>query len=243
MNSPWFKRLVWGVALLGVVAIIWLLPIGEYAIRLIDYVRGAGAVGVVVYVVAYVVATVLLLPGSVLTLGAGFVFGVVWGALLVWPTSVLAAVIAFSLGRSAVRDRVEHKLLNYPRLRALDLAIRDSDVLVIVLLRLSPIVPFNLLNYGLAVTKARFWPYVVATTFGMVPGILLYVSLGSAVTSLTQLSQGAPSGGTAGTALLLGGLVATLVVTLVLSRLAKRKLAAMSSASSDAASASPRDTA
>ena len=227
MNRTSLRLITWGVVLCAVVAASLLLPVRPYAIKLIEYVRDAGPVGVAVYAGAYILATILFLPGSLLTLGAGFLYGVVGGALLVWPTSVAAASIAFVLGRGAARKRIERKIASYPRLHALDQAIADSDFLVITLLRLSPVVPFNLLNYFLGVTSARFTRYLAATTVGMVPGILLYVYLGSALTNLAELGSGQQAAGSAGTAVFVGGLIATLIVSVFLTQLAKRKLKAM----------------
>jgi uncharacterized membrane protein YdjX (TVP38/TMEM64 family) len=220
-------RLITAVAVVAAVAVgAFFLPLGEWALELVDYVRGAGAVGVLVYGLTYVVATVLLLPGSIFTIGAGFVWGVGGGFLLVWPAATLAAVAAFAVARSIGRGWVEARVASSPRLRAVDEAVGEQSFQVIVLLRLSPLVPFNLLNYVLGISRARASTYALATGMAIIPGVLFYVYLGTLVTSAAQLASGErPDAGPAGSVLFWGGLVATGVATFLISRMARRRLA------------------
>jgi uncharacterized membrane protein YdjX (TVP38/TMEM64 family) len=200
--------------------------VGQWALALVEWIRGAGVLGVVVYAFAYLGATLLLLPGSILTLAAGFVYGPIWGTLLVSPVSVLAATLAFVLGRGIARGWVARRIGGHPRFRAVDEAIGDSGFKIVLLLRLSPIVPFNLLNYGLGLTRVSLRDYVIASWLGMLPGTFLYVYLGSLVTSASELASGKrPSSGPWGQLLYWGGLVATLVLTVVITRIARRALA------------------
>ena len=201
------------------------LPVNQWALRLVEWIHGAGALGVLVYALAYVLATVLLLPGSILTLGAGFAYGPVWGTLLVSPVSVLAATLAFVLGRTLARNWVSRRMERDPRFAAISDAIRASGFKIVLLLRLSPIFPFNLLNYALAPTRVPLREYVIASFVGMLPGTFLYVYLGSLVTNASELLSGKrPPLGAWGQVLYWGGLVATLLVVVLITRIARRAL-------------------
>lgn len=209
----------------GLAAGFVFLPLGEWAVDLVDYVRGAGAPGVLIYALVYIVATVLLVPGSLLTIGAGSVWGLWGGVALVLPASLIGAQLAFFAGRYLARDWVGRKVASKPRLAAVDEAIGGSGFQIVFLLRLSPLVPFALLNYFLGITAARARDYFLASAVGMIPGIFLYVYIGSLVTNAAALSTGeTPEAGLWGRVLFWGGLVATLVVTIYVSRLARRKL-------------------
>ena len=211
----------------GVVALLVLLPVNQWVLRLVDWIRVAGAIGVGIYAVSYVASTLLLIPGSVLTAGAGFAYGPFWGTLLVSPVSVLAATLAFLLGRSAARGWISRRMEAQPRFAAIDEAIEESGFKIVLLLRLSPLFPFNLLNYGLGLTRVRLRDFVVASFLGMFPGTLLYVYLGSLVPSAGEmLSGGQPTAGPFGRALYWGGFLATIVVTILITRIARRALAA-----------------
>lgn len=225
--SPRTAKLLVAVLILAALATgAYFLPLGEWALALVDYVRGAGAIGVALYGLAYVVATVLLLPASVLTIGAGFVWGVGGGFLLVWPAATLGALAAFGVGRSVARGWVAGLVERSPRLRAVDDAVGEQSFQVIVLLRLSPLVPFNLLNYVLGISRARVSAYAIATAVAMIPGILLYVYIGSLITNAAALASGErPDAGVAQRIFFWGGLVATATATVLISRLARKKLA------------------
>jgi uncharacterized membrane protein YdjX (TVP38/TMEM64 family) len=209
----------------GLLAGLLLLPVNHWALLLVEWIRGAGALGVVVYALAYILATLLLLPGSVLTLGAGFAYGPVWGTLLVSPVSVLAATLAFVLGRTLARNWVSRRVEQQPRFAAISEAIGESGFKIVFLLRLSPIFPFNLLNYALGLTRVRLRDYLTASLVGMLPGTFLYVYLGSLVTNASQLLSGRrPSAGVWSQVLYWGGLAATVLVTVLITRIARSAL-------------------
>ncbi len=214
-----------GGALAAVIATaIFVVPAKQWAISFVEWMHGQGAVAIVIFAVAYVVAAVLLLPGSALTLGAGFVYGAVWGTLLVIPASVAAAVIAFALSRRLGRTWVAARVQRSPKFAALDRAIGRAGFKITLLVRLSPIFPFGLLNYALGVTEIRFRDYFIATAIGMLPGTIAYVYLGSLVTSATEL------GSDAGRSWLywLGGaltIVASIAITAIARSALRRELA------------------
>ena len=217
--------------LLGVVAAVLLtvaareVDLASRTRELAAWSRDAGLVGALVYGVGYVVSTVLVLPGSALTLGAGFAWGPVWGVALVSPVSVLASTAAFVLGRTLLRSFAERKVGADARLLALDRAIGERGLEIVILLRLSPVLPFNLLNYGLSLTRVRLRDYVLGSAIGMFPATVLYVYLGSLVTTGSELASGKGSAGAAGSALYWGGLAATVGVVVLLTRASRAALA------------------
>ncbi|MBI2390852.1 MAG: TVP38/TMEM64 family protein [Deltaproteobacteria bacterium] len=216
------------LAVLAATVIVLLARHGDLArraLQLVSWSRDAGAFGALVYGVAYVLSAVLLLPGSVLTLGAGFAWGPVLGVIIVSPVSVLAATAAFVLGRTLLRARVERRIGRDPRLRAIDRAIAEHGMKLVLLLRLSPVLPFNALNYALALTRVRLRDYVIGSALGMFPATVLYVYLGTLVTSGSELLAGKRSAaGTPGMVLYWGGLLATVLVVVQITRIARAEL-------------------
>ncbi len=200
------------------------LPIVEWVTGLLAWVDENRTVSWAVFIVVYIVATVFLVPGSLLTLGAGFVFGLPIAFAMVSFASVVGASCAFLVGRFFVRGWVESKLETMPRFEALDRAIGEKGWLIVLLTRLSPIFPFNLLNYALGITQVRFAHYVLASWIGMVPGTVLYVYFGSVAQNIAELFSGDLPESAASVWLFYGGLAATLVLTVVVTRFATRAL-------------------
>jgi uncharacterized membrane protein YdjX (TVP38/TMEM64 family) len=147
--------------------------------QFLDQSRNLGWLGAMLLVLIYVVACVLMMPGSVLTLSAGAVFGV-WIALPITLTgATLGACAAFLVGRFIARDWISRRLAGKPRLAAIDRAVGHKGFTIVLLTRLSPIFPFNVQNYAYALTGISFWKYALATWLGMIPGALMYVYIGS----------------------------------------------------------------
>lgn len=221
------RYLILAAVVAGIAAALYFFPLSRWALALVEYIRDAGATGVAVYAVAYVIAAVLFLPGSILTLGAGFAYGPLWGTVLVSPVSVVASTVTFLLGRFLARSWIQRKVESQPRFAAVDAAIGENGFKIVFLLRLSPIFPYNLLNYALGITRVRLLDYILASWLGMLPGTFLYVYLGSLVTSASRLlSEQAPQAESAWTQVLYwGGLVATVLVVVIVTRTARRALA------------------
>jgi uncharacterized membrane protein YdjX (TVP38/TMEM64 family) len=177
-----------------------------------------------VFVLGYALAAVALLPGSVLTLAGGAIFGLARGSLYVFAGAVLGASAAFLVARYLARGMVEKKLAAYPKFAAVDRAIAREGRKIVFLLRLSPVFPFNLLNYALGLTRVRFVDYLVAS-LGMLPGTILYVYYGKVLGDVAKVAAGAGVRRDAGywTVLALG-LAATIAVTAVVTRTAKKAL-------------------
>lgn len=219
------KLILVGFAAGAVLLAVIFLPVATWLLSFVAWVRELGILGVAVFALAYVLATVLMLPGSVLTLGAGFLYGPLFGTLVVSPVSVAGATLAFVVGRFVARDGISRRLAGRPRFAALDDAIGQGGFKIVFLLRLSPILPFNVLNYSLGLTRVSLPAYVAGSFVGMLPGTFLYVYLGSLVTNASELLQARGGAGGVTDALYWVGLGATLLVTVLITRTARRALA------------------
>ena len=200
------------------------LPVAGWVTSLAQGARETGTLGVAIFFAAYVVSTVAVLPGSILTLALGFVYGPVWGLAIASPASVTGATCAFLLGRTLLRDWAAQKVGGSTRARAIEAAVEREGFKLVLLLRLSPLVPFNLLNYVLSLTRVRLGTYVLASFVGMLPGGALYVYLGSLVPAAAELSSVAQGGGAARTTLYVVGLLATVAVVVIGTKAARRAL-------------------
>jgi uncharacterized membrane protein YdjX (TVP38/TMEM64 family) len=199
---------------------------GAHVLRFADWVDGLGVWGPIAFITGYALAAVALVPGSLLTLAAGAIFGLAEGTLYVFVGATLGASAAFLVSRYLARGVVERRLASSPRFAALDRAVGREGRKIVFLLRLSPVFPFNLLNYGLGLTRVRFVDYLVAC-LGMLPGTFLYVYYGKVAGSLTALAGGADVENGWEQWLLLGlGAAATIAVTAVITRRARQALAA-----------------
>lgn len=209
-------------ALIGGVTLAVLF--GDRIPELTGRVAEEGLRGAALFVFAYIAATVALIPGSLLTLAAGVVFGIAEGTALVFVGAVSGSTAAFLIARHLARPAVERRLGSLPRLGRIDRAVARDGLRIILLLRLSPLVPFSVLNYALGLTRVRTRDFVLASV-AMLPGTLLYVYSGSLIGDVARIAGGAPpERGAAHWVLLLAGLLATLAVTLHVSRIARRAL-------------------
>jgi len=159
----------------------------------LDWIEANPIAGIFVFVVVYVVATVFFIPGSILTLGAGFVFanafglglGVLLGTLAVFVGASAGATAAFLIGRYLLRDWVSTLSQKYAIFQALDVAFEEKGLRIMTLLRLSPVIPFNAINYVAGVTSLKFYEYVIAL-IAILPGTTLFVFLGASAGSLAD---------------------------------------------------------
>src|SRR5262245_45259015 len=160
-GGRWVRPLALVLAAAGLLLAFRVLPLNEWMLGFVGWIRGAGVAGMAVFVLAYVVACVLLLPGLILTLGAGFAYGVAVGIPLVWVAANLGAAVAFLLGRTLARDRIAARVAGNPKFAAIDEAVGREGLKIVLLTRLSPAFPFNLLNYAYGLTRVSFRDYVV----------------------------------------------------------------------------------
>ncbi len=226
MNKSAIKISILTVLLGGLFG-LWssgLLPLNVWIGDLLEWVHDQGRWGQAVFVLAYILATVAMVPGTILTLGAGLIYGLVHGVALVVAGSVLGAWAAFGVGRTVGRSAMEKRAADNPKFAAIDAAVADHGFKIVLLTRLSPIFPFNLLNYLFSVTKVRSRDYVLGSLIGMFPGTVMYVYFGTAVKSIGDLLDGNIEGGHQKHILLGIGLVATIAVTVYVTRVARRAI-------------------
>lgn len=208
------------VLIVSALLLIRALPTDELRQALQTWLNGLGFWGPVVFVGLYIFATVCLLPGSILTLVAGAIFGLGLGLAAVSIGSTVGAACAFLIGRYLARAKVERLAAAYPTFKAVDDAISEGGWKVVAMLRLSPAIPFNVQNYLYGLTDIRFWPCVLTSWIAMLPGTFLYIYLGHLANTAVS-EQEKP----VGQWILLGvGLLATIAVTVYITRLARQKL-------------------
>jgi len=174
------KALV-GIALLAALFIaVRTLPLMQWFEMFKAWVRGAGAVGIALYILAYIVCCVLVIPAVALTLGAGAIFGFVGGSIIVIIGASLGATTAFLLARTVLRHRVERITARHVKFRALDRAITREGTKIMWLVRLSGFPPFTWVNYAFGLTGVTVRAYLITTLFGIIPGSLAFTWAGAA---------------------------------------------------------------
>jgi uncharacterized membrane protein YdjX (TVP38/TMEM64 family) len=188
------------------------------------WIDGLGAVGAIAYIALYILATVAFLPGSIITLGGGAIFGVVLGSLYVFIGASLGATAAFLIGRYLARDWVFKKIAGNEKFRKIDEAVGKEGFKIVFLTRLSPIFPFNLLNYALGVTGVSFKDYLLGF-IGMIPGTVMYVYLGSLAGQCALIGTKAqPTNSVVEWTMRIIGFIATVAVTVFVTRIARKAL-------------------
>jgi uncharacterized membrane protein YdjX (TVP38/TMEM64 family) len=222
-SRRWIKVVL--LALLAVGALILVgRAVGQHVVTFVEWVDRLGTLAPLLFILGYAVATVAFLPGSILTLAAGAVFGIVQGVAYVFAGAVLGSTAAFLVGRYLARDWVESRIGGDARFLAMDRSIGRQGLKLVTLLRLTPVMPYNLLNYALGLTRVRLSHYVLGG-FGMLPGTMLYVYSGRVAGDIAAAAGGAAVPRGAGYyAVLVLGLLATLILTVMVTRMARAAL-------------------
>ncbi len=217
--SPFRKvfrlALVVMVLAVGVFVLRWLRQSGLME-RALDWISGLGPWGPVAFMAIYTLAVVLLVPASVFTLGAGFVYGLGWGSLYVMIAANLASTIAFLIARHLARDAVARRLEGYSWFRAIDEATAREGWKVVALVRLAPVFPFSIVSYAFGLTRVPFRGYALAN-LAMIPGTFMYIYFGSVARDVADKPAAPPW-----IKWIIGAL--TVLVILYITRFAKRAL-------------------
>jgi uncharacterized membrane protein YdjX (TVP38/TMEM64 family) len=230
-NSPqWLK---YGLIIMSIAAIViltkqlgiadWLAATLQNALTQVDTWGVWAPIG---FILLYNIATILLIPGSILTLGSGVLFGIGWGSGYVFIAATLGATFAFLIGRYFARDWVNTKVQKIPKFQTIDRAIARQGLKIVLLLRLSPLFPFNLLNYALGITQVSLKDYVLGS-IGMIPGTILYVYIGSLAGNVAMLGMPQavdPQAQLWKWVLQIVGFLATIGVTIYITKVAKAAL-------------------
>ena len=216
LKEKWF----WGcLIVIGIILCQVQFDLIQTIPKLIQWIESLGIIGMSLFVLVYILACILLIPGSPLTVGAGAVFGFWKGLILVSVGSTLGAAAAFLISRYLTREFIERKLNKSHKFSAMDMAITREGWKIIFLARLSPIIPFFLLNYALGLTKIRLHTYIISSWAGMIPGTVLYTYIGSLGKTILTAKRSPIDWVYLGI-----GLIATVSVTVLISRIAKKSL-------------------
>jgi uncharacterized membrane protein YdjX (TVP38/TMEM64 family) len=191
----------------------------------LEWVESLGSIGAIAFIGIYIIATIAFLPAFVLTLGAGVLFGVWLGSVYVFIGATLGSILAFLVGRYLARDWVAKKIATNEKFNSIDRAVGKEGLKIVILTRLSPIFPFNLLNYAFGVTGVSMKDYIIGS-LGMIPGTIMYVYIGSLAGNIALIgTDSQPTNPTLQWTIRILGFVATLAVTVYVTRIAKQALA------------------
>jgi len=214
-----------GAIVMGLLVLARVVPVDRAVGLLLDRVRDLGFWGPVVYGVVYVIAALMFVPGAALTLGGGALFGPLWGTLVVSAASTVVVAVSFLMARYLAREEVTRLAGRYPKFKAFDRAMGRGGWKLIALLRLSPVVPFSVVNYLFGLTRVRFWPHVATSWWAMLPGTFMYAYLGYiGRVGITAATGAGPPGGAVQWTLLIVGLAATVAFALYLVHLARHAI-------------------
>lgn len=190
----------------------------------LQWIENLGPKGAIAFILIYIVATVAFLPGTILTVGAGVIFGVVLGSIYVFIGATLGATAAFLVGRYLARGWISKKIESNDNFNAIDQAVGKEGFKIVLLTRLSPVFPFNLLNYAFGVTGVSLRDYFFGC-IGIIPGTILYVYIGSLAGSLAMIgAENQPTNLSVKWAIRIVGLIATVAVTIYVTRIARKAL-------------------
>ncbi len=219
---PWLKYLLIAVAIVALLLVGRRLG-GELSAALAA-ISSLGPAAPIAFIAIYILACVLFIPGSILTIGAGVIFGVVLGSIYVSIASTAGATAAFLVGRYFARDAVSRKIAGNPRFRAIDDAVGREGWKIVLLTRLSPVFPFNLLNYAYGLTRVRLGEYVLASWIGMMPATVMFVYIGSLSGDLARAASGSGAPANFRWALNAVGFLATVAIAVYATRIGSRAL-------------------
>ena len=200
------------------------LNLQEFLQNALQWINSLGAIGGIVFIGIYIIATLAFLPAALLTLGAGVIFGVTWGSIYVFIGATLGAIAAFLGGRYLAQGWVKEKISSYKKFAIIDKAVSKEGLKIVLLVRLSPLFPFNLLNYAFGITSVSFQDYLIGSV-GMIPGTIMYVYFGSLVGDIALIgSKNQPGNIILHWVIQIMGLIATIAVTVYVTKIAKKAL-------------------
>lgn len=225
MNRIIINRIALAAVFVVLAYSLYLAPFAEWVAYVVAWSGQHPIAGPIAYVACVVIATVLFVPGSVSIMVAGFLFGLVSGIVVAAIGTTLGAQCAFLAGRMGARSWVERRVASNPRMTAIEKGLKEEAFLIVVLTRLSLIIPFNVLNYAYGVTSVTARTHLVATTIGMLPAVALYVYLGTLARDLGQILSGDATPSDLGYWIAAAGISAIVVLTWAIHRSASRALA------------------
>ena len=186
--NKWIKPILALIALVAIISLARYFHFDEKLIEIKDWIAGQGVWAPVLFIGLYIIATVAALPGSVLTIAAGALFGSVVGVITVIIGATIGASLSFLIARYVAKDAISKLLEKNEKFQKLNKMTEKNGDIIVAITRLVPIFPFNLLNYGFGLTSVPFWTYVIWSAICMLPGTILFVVGTDAVT--TAINQG-----------------------------------------------------
>lgn len=216
------RILLFVIIIAGIVVAAAMTDLRQFLGDLLQWISSLGVLGWAIFILIYILAAILFIPATILTLGAGFLYGVVLGTVLVSIASTAGAVGAFLVGRYLARDWIRERIGKSERVKELDLAVQEEGWKIVFLSRMSPIFPYNALNYAYSLTSVRLKHFFWATWLGMLPWTIVYVYVGTLASDVLTL-------GTRGRtpiewAVLMIGLIVTGLLVWYVAHLAKKAL-------------------
>ena len=215
-----------GVVVVVVLVAVSELPLGNWLDAAQQWIHENPVSGGLAFVAYCIVGGALMVPGSLLTVTAGYLFGLYYGAALAAVGCALGAGAGCVVSRTLARGWLSRKFANDRRFHAIDKAIESRGLFIVMLTRLSLLMPYNVMNMIYGLTRVHSLVVVFGTLVGMFPAVLLYAYLGSIARSVDQILSGELQTGTAGKVLFVVGLLAVVTVTVVIHRTATRALRA-----------------
>lgn len=206
-------------------AVLIYLDVHEEVVELLEWFRAQGVWAPVLFILVMAAVVVLLLPGALFTLGAGFVFGVAQGTCYVVAGTTLGATLAFLISRYLFGARARRFVTTHSRLRLVSEELTPNGWKIVLLIRLIPFFPTKLANYFFGLTQFRLLGYMGGSLIGFIPFSLHNVYLGSLVADLSQLGTQKLDRSPLEWGIYGVGFVATVVAIVYLNRLARRALA------------------
>ena len=221
-----FKWLIWFVCGLALVLLARYAELEKVVTPVLQWIDSLGTLGAMAFVVIYTIATSICIPGSIMALAGGALFGKLMGSILVYISGLFGAYVAFWLGRSLLRNWIQRRLQKNIYLKTMNKVVVAEGWKIACLLHLSPIIPFNLLNYALGTSKISVKNFVFATAIGILPGVILYTFLGSTISDVTMVMAGMSDGADKKLQWLVSaiGILATLGLTVYSAQIARRQL-------------------
>jgi uncharacterized membrane protein YdjX (TVP38/TMEM64 family) len=174
-TNPWWKPVVLFALLGSILVLAKVFHLSDQLTVLRDWIKSLGAWGPFVYILLYTLWVVAALPVTLFAFLAGVLFGTVVGVIVANIGATLGACLAFLAGRYFARGAVNQLVKKYENFRKLEKWTADNGIWIVILTRLFPLLPFNLLNYAFGLTQIEFWPYAFWTWLCMIPAIFIYV--------------------------------------------------------------------
>jgi uncharacterized membrane protein YdjX (TVP38/TMEM64 family) len=218
-TKQWVKIAALLLVIAAIIVAFRVLPVADWLRHFQTYVRGLGALGYIVYISVYAVCVVAFVPASILTLGAGAIFGFAGGTIVVVIGATIGATLAFLLARTVMRKRIEAMTATNAKFRALDRAIANEGMKIVFLVRLAVVFPFTYINYAFGLTAIPLWRYVLATFLGIIPATAAFVFASSAATNAATTSTSSIT-----KTVYIAGAVIAIIVSVLIGRIATRAI-------------------